>query len=84
MGSPEESECLHRRCLLRKGCHSNKIWLTIFFFQEVLTGPKIFPFQCLISSPKTLASTTFCSLAYRDMSKNLHLRGELVFILATY
>ena len=30
----------------------------------VLTGPNIFPFQCLISSPTVLASTTACPFAY--------------------
>ena len=33
------------------------------FMDRILTGPKIFPFQCLRSSPITFASTTYSPLA---------------------
>ena len=37
---------------------------------QVLTGPNIFPFQCLKSSPTTLASTTCSPLAYININND--------------
>ena len=36
---------------------------------SLLTGPNTLPFQCLRSSPTTLASTTYSPLAYNDKHK---------------
>ena len=42
------------------------LWLKRYApdWNHILTGPNIFPFQCLISSPTVLASTTGVPLAY--------------------